>query len=104
MMTDERSCNKRERLEMDRNARAYGWEVGKHGVLSEVIQHVCPDNPFLDPKWRNHVVPTRTGIQTYPCCEHCVPEADGRCWADGVGHGYHCTQCQTPGKEAGRRG
>ncbi len=40
--------------EIDRNARAYGWEVGKWGVLAEHIVY-SPDNPFIDPNWRDHV-------------------------------------------------
>ena len=36
-------------------------------------------------------------IPTFPCCEHCVPESDGFCWAVRVGgHGAHCIDCQTP--------
>lgn len=35
-----------------------------------------------------------TGFPTYPCCEHCVAEADGKCWADKIGHGAYCLDCQ----------
>lgn len=40
--------------EMDRNARAYGWEIGQGQVMAQVI-NFSPDNPFLDPDWRDHV-------------------------------------------------
>lgn len=40
--------------EIDRNARAYGFEVGKdpaHRVVP-VIEETSPDNPFVDSNWR----------------------------------------------------
>lgn len=37
-----------------------------------------------------------TGLPTYPCCEHCVPEANGRCWAHDCGHGCSCLKCPPP--------
>lgn len=38
-----------------RNARAYGWEVGKHGQLISKFLHVCPDNPFVDVDWAKKI-------------------------------------------------
>lgn len=40
--------------EMDRNARAYGWEVGRGKPLTAVLDF-DPDNPFLNPDWRDNV-------------------------------------------------
>ena len=43
--------------EIDRNARAYGFEIGRGRlVLGEVVT-TSPDNPFLDPDWASNVVP-----------------------------------------------
>lgn len=41
--------------EIDRNARAYGWEVAKHNMLIEIFDHVCEDNPFMDKNWRDNL-------------------------------------------------
>lgn len=41
--------------EVDRNARAYGWEIGRGRALTEVVDY-SPDNPFLDPDWRKRMV------------------------------------------------
>lgn len=38
--------------EIDRNARAYGWSVGRGHPLTERIEDVDPENPFLNPEWR----------------------------------------------------
>jgi hypothetical protein len=40
--------------EIDRNARAYGYEVGRGRLLAKGIE-TSEDNPFLDPNWRDHV-------------------------------------------------
>lgn len=37
--------------ETDRNARAYGWEVGRGRVMQEMIEY-DPENPFLFSDWR----------------------------------------------------
>lgn len=42
---------------IDRNARAYGYEVGKTGELVAVVENTSPDNPFLDPNWRDRLAP-----------------------------------------------
>jgi len=39
-------------LEIDRQARAYGWEIGRGRSMDEKID-ASPDNPFLDPDWRD---------------------------------------------------
>lgn len=45
-----------ERLEeIDRNARAYGWEVGKGRPVTGEILMTSSDNPFLDPNWRENI-------------------------------------------------
>jgi len=41
--------------EMDRNARAYGWEVGHGQTLASRIEHISEENPFQDPEWRHRV-------------------------------------------------
>jgi hypothetical protein len=38
--------------EIDRNARAYGYEIGKGKRLVRVMEDISQDNPFLDPDWR----------------------------------------------------
>jgi hypothetical protein len=47
--------------EVDRNARAYGWEAGRCGEL-RVSYESSSDNPFLDPDWRDaiHDAPEET--------------------------------------------
>jgi len=40
--------------EMDRNARAYGWEIGRGApMIDEMIY--SDDNPFINPDWRENV-------------------------------------------------
>lgn len=38
--------------DLDRNARAYGWEIGRGKTLGETVE-MSPDNPFRDPDWRD---------------------------------------------------
>lgn len=40
--------------EIDRNARAYGYEIGRGAPLVAVVES-SDDNPFLDPNWRGQV-------------------------------------------------
>ena len=40
--------------EMDRNARAYGWEIGRGKPLTQVLDF-SPENPFIDPNWKEKV-------------------------------------------------
>lgn len=53
---DEPTCSVADKMlelmeEVDRNGRAYGYEVGKHGTIDhEIISG--PDNPFIDSDWR----------------------------------------------------
>lgn len=37
--------------EIDRNARAYGWEIGNGHPLVEKLDTLSPNNPFLSPDW-----------------------------------------------------
>ena len=37
--------------ESDRNARAYGFEVGRGKPLTEQLTDISTDNPFMDPQW-----------------------------------------------------
>lgn len=39
---------------IDRNARAYGWEIGRGAPLVDKIEY-SPDNPFLNPNWRENI-------------------------------------------------
>jgi len=41
--------------EIDRNARAYGFEIGRGSPLIAKLDNISPDNPFIDPNWRNQV-------------------------------------------------
>ena len=41
--------------EIDRNARAYGWEVGRGRSMTEALTS-SPDNPFLLKHWRTKLV------------------------------------------------
>jgi hypothetical protein len=49
-----------ELLSLDTNARAYGWEIGRHWGyhegqnLPEVIESSV-DNPFIGPDWRERL-------------------------------------------------
>lgn len=38
--------------EIDRCARAYGWEIGRGHPMVETISECTLGNPFLDPNWR----------------------------------------------------
>lgn len=42
--------------EIDRNARAYGWEVGRGHPLTEQLNTVESANPFLDKNWREQII------------------------------------------------
>lgn len=40
---------------IDRQARAYGFEVGRGKPLVTCIEGVSDDNPFLNPNWRDEI-------------------------------------------------
>lgn len=42
-------------VEIDRNARAYGWEVGNGHPLARKIVETSPDNPFTDKNWQSKI-------------------------------------------------
>jgi len=42
--------------EVDRNARAYGFEVGKGHPLVERIERISDDNPFQNKNWKDKIV------------------------------------------------
>lgn len=46
----------RNQEEMDRNARAYGWEACRQGTLAENFTSLSEDNPFINPNWRKDMV------------------------------------------------
>lgn len=41
--------------ELDRNARAYGFEIGRGHPLTEKLTHISPDNPFMDRDWKSKI-------------------------------------------------
>lgn len=42
--------------EIDRNARAYGWEVGRGRAMAEILA-LSKENPFGNPEWVEYVSP-----------------------------------------------
>lgn len=38
--------------EIDRNARAYGFEIGRGHPLTTDLHEISPDNPFMNKNWR----------------------------------------------------
>jgi hypothetical protein len=42
--------------EVDRNARAYGFEIGRGKPLTKHMVGLSMDKPFLDPNWRDNIV------------------------------------------------
>lgn len=40
---------------IDRNARAYGYEIGKGAPLMEIVLS-SPGNPFTNPGWKDGVI------------------------------------------------
>lgn len=42
--------------EIDRNARAYGWEVGRGAPLKHGTISTSSDNPFLESNWRDQII------------------------------------------------
>lgn len=45
---------KEELEEVDRSARAYGWEIGQGKSLAEIVD-MSDDNPFKDSNWRERI-------------------------------------------------
>lgn len=48
--------------EIDRNARAYGFEVGRGHPLTKKITELSPDNPFRVPEWKDEIVPDASTV------------------------------------------
>jgi hypothetical protein len=42
--------------ELDRNARAYGFEIGRGHPLTEKLTHISDDNPFMTRDWRDNII------------------------------------------------
>lgn len=40
--------------EVDRNARAYGFEIGRGAPLKKTVE-TSNDNPFMSPDWKDQV-------------------------------------------------
>ena len=51
--------------EMDRNARAYGWEIGHGQAMTQIIDF-SPENPFIDPNWRQNIVEEESNERDNP--------------------------------------
>lgn len=51
----EETAEDEELAEVDRNARAFGWEAAKRGTLFTKFDELSPENPFLDPNWRDQI-------------------------------------------------
>lgn len=47
--------------EQDRNARAYGWAVGRGEAIEDVVQ-TTSDNPFLEKDWANSITVHDVGV------------------------------------------
>lgn len=45
---------------MDRNARAYGWEIGRGKPLAANIGDISPDNPFINENWKDAITDGNT--------------------------------------------
>lgn len=54
LVSDRKARRARRLEEIDRNARAYGWAVGRGQPLAEQIES-GDDNPFHDPDWRERI-------------------------------------------------
>jgi hypothetical protein len=46
------ALNRPDPSEADRNARAYGWEIGRGQVLGQVV-NTTEGNPFMSAEWRD---------------------------------------------------
>jgi hypothetical protein len=86
-------------LEMDRNARAYGWEIGRGQLISPNV-YVSEDNPFMDEDWRDAAeekTETESDVRAKLYDEYrwnMLEIADGRCPQDPDGlHNYSGTIC-----------
>jgi hypothetical protein len=42
--------------EIDRQARAYGFEIGRGHKLTNQIDTISEDNPFRNVNWRNNII------------------------------------------------
>lgn len=47
--------------ELDRAARAYGFEIGRGHPLTEKLTSISPDNPFMDRKWKSKIKKENNG-------------------------------------------
>lgn len=50
--------------EMDRNARAYGWEIGQGREIATDVEF-SDDNPFKDPNWRDNIEGRQTDREAF---------------------------------------
>lgn len=49
---EQRTFTLTEVQEIDRNARAFGWEIGRGHPITEQVGQISFVNPFLNPMWR----------------------------------------------------
>ena len=54
-------------FEIDRNARAFGWEVGRGQPIATILRKISDNNPFMDPDWRDNIgsEPEEGGLVTH---------------------------------------
>lgn len=55
--------------EMDRNARAYGWEIGRGKPMTRQME-MSPDNPFIQEDWKKNMVEP---ADLCPTCKETLP-------------------------------
>ncbi len=64
--------NKEALDEMDRNARAYGWEIGQGKPLTREMT-MSEGNPFNDRDWRDNLVREDAPDDLCPTCKETLP-------------------------------
>jgi hypothetical protein len=69
--------------EVDRNARAYGFEIGRGHPLTRYIPATSMANPFLDPRWRDRI--REQGPKNHQIPSFGDPNSDDE-WCDIYGY------------------
>lgn len=73
--------------EIDRNARAYGWEIGQGRQLTTFMPAINPKNPFLQSDWRDPLYKDLPDCADIECGFHYEHK-------HGVACHRTCTVCQ----------
>lgn len=63
--------------EIDRNARAYGWEVGRRGIEPTAVTETSEGNPFIDPDWRDRMAGRADAYWSHDLCGRAFGFAGG---------------------------